>query len=106
MNTCDIIKSFKLKTEIQILLFKITLRQFREQFRLEQKKNIFILLCLPEIEPRGSNSSKASTSWFCGDAEAPGAVVAWLGILLTGEESLGAEAAGVSPPLTSRIHQN
>lgn len=56
---------------------------------------------MPETEPRGSkNSSEGSTSCFTGDAEATWALVAWPGLVLVGgEEALGAEAVGVSPPL-------
>lgn len=59
---------------------------------------------IPETGPRGSNSSKASTSLLAGgDVEGPTAVVAWLGLVLTGgEDVLGAGAAGVAPSLISR----
>ena len=58
---------------------------------------------IPETEPRGSNSSKASTFWFGGDAELPELEVTWLALLLAGgEEALGAAATEVSPSLSSK----
>ena len=76
---------------------------------------------VPEIGPRGSNSSATSASWSAGNADVTAELFSIPGLLgdgeaalkaggekdlgAGGEEAAGAGAAKASPFLSSRIHQ-